>query len=62
VFDGLADGEVRRIVFVEVKTGRSGLTAGERAVRMAVDGGDVEWAELRVTQSAPEHVTEAELP
>jgi len=62
VFDGLADGEVRRIVFVEVKTGRAGLTSGERAVRTAIDGGDVEWAELRVTHSALDHVTEAELP
>ncbi len=62
VFDGLADGEVRRIVDVEVKTGRAGLTSGERAVRTAIDGGDVEWAELRVTHSALDHVTGAELP
>ena len=27
VFDGLAEGRVRRIVFVEVKTGRSSLTS-----------------------------------
>jgi predicted Holliday junction resolvase-like endonuclease len=48
VFDGLADGELRKIVFVEVKTGRSGLTYGERMVRAAVEEGEVEWAELRV--------------
>jgi predicted Holliday junction resolvase-like endonuclease len=48
VFDGLADGELRKIVFVEVKTGRSGLTPGEHAVRSAIEAGEVEWAELRV--------------
>lgn len=48
VFDGLAEGEVRRIIFVEVKTGRAGLTHGERGVRSVVEAGDIEWAELRV--------------
>ena len=49
VFDGLADGELRRIVFVEVKTGRSSLTQGEQAVRSAIEAGEIEWAELRVS-------------
>jgi predicted Holliday junction resolvase-like endonuclease len=62
VFDGLADGELRGIVFVEVKTGGSGLTSGERAVRAAVDAGEVEWAELRVKQPAMTHINENELP
>jgi predicted Holliday junction resolvase-like endonuclease len=48
VFDGLAEGEVRRVVFLEVKTGRAGLTSRERSVRAAVQAGEVEWAELRV--------------
>jgi predicted Holliday junction resolvase-like endonuclease len=50
VFDGLAEGEVQRIVFVEVKTGRSGLTNRERCVRDVVQAREVEWAELRVTR------------
>jgi predicted Holliday junction resolvase-like endonuclease len=50
VFDGLAEGQVRRIVFVEVKTGRAGLTIRERCVRDAVQAGDVEWSELRVSR------------
>jgi predicted Holliday junction resolvase-like endonuclease len=62
VFDGLAEGELRRIVFVEVKTGQSGLTPGERQVRSAVEAGDVEWSELRVTQPTIPQTTEAELP
>jgi predicted Holliday junction resolvase-like endonuclease len=48
VFDGLAEGQVRRIVFVEVKTGSSGLTVRERSVRDVIRSREVEWAELRV--------------
>jgi len=47
VFDGLDDGEVRRIVFVEVKTGRSDLSLRERRVRDAIREGRVEWVEHR---------------
>jgi predicted Holliday junction resolvase-like endonuclease len=48
VFDGLSEGRVRRIVFVEVKTGGAGLTGRERAVKEAVREGEVEWVEMRV--------------
>ncbi|HEU5305032.1 MAG TPA: Holliday junction resolvase-like protein, partial [Gemmatimonadales bacterium] len=51
VFEGLSEGNVRRIVFLEVKTGRSGLSSRERGVRDAVQAGDVEWAELRVART-----------
>ena len=47
VFDGLAEGQVRRVVFIEVKTRGSRLTARERLVRDAVEAGRVEWLELR---------------
>jgi predicted Holliday junction resolvase-like endonuclease len=50
VFDGLAEGRLQRIVFLEVKTGGSSLTGPERRVRDAVEAGDVEWAELRVAR------------
>lgn len=50
VFDGLAEGRVRRIVFLEVKTGGSGLTSRERRVRDVIQAREVEWAELRVTR------------
>jgi predicted Holliday junction resolvase-like endonuclease len=52
VFDGLADGRLRSIVFVEVKTGGSTLTTRERWVREAIQHGEVEWAELRVPRPA----------
>jgi predicted Holliday junction resolvase-like endonuclease len=50
VFDGLAAGDVRRIVFLEVKTGGASLTARERQVRDIVEAREIEWAELRLTR------------
>lgn len=50
VFDGLAEGRVQRIVFLEVKTGGSSLSTRERSVRDVVLAGEVEWAELRVAR------------
>ena len=47
VFDGLSDGQVRRVVFVEVKTGAAELSTRERRVRDAVERGRVEWAVIR---------------
>ena len=52
VFDGLADGQVERIIFLEVKTGGAGLTSRERSVRNAVQAREVEWLEVRVTRAA----------
>lgn len=43
VFDGLSAGEVDEIVFLEVKSGASGLTTKERRVRDAVEAGAVRW-------------------
>lgn len=49
VFDGLAEGRLDRVVFLEVKTGRSRLTSREREVRQVIHARDVEWAELRLS-------------
>ncbi len=43
VFSGLSEGEVDEIVFLEVKSGASGLTTKERRVRDAVEAGAVRW-------------------
>jgi hypothetical protein len=51
IFDGLSAGQLRRIVFAEVKTGGSILSRRERGVRDIIEAGEVEWAELRVTSS-----------
>ena len=58
VFDGLDEGELRRIVFVEIKTGGATLSARERRIRDAIQRGDVEWRELRLGAdqvSVPSH-------
>jgi len=60
VFDGLDEGEVRRIVFVEVKTGVSTLTTRERRVRDAIRRGCVEWREIRVAGASA--IRDAERP
>jgi predicted Holliday junction resolvase-like endonuclease len=51
VFDGLAAGEVRRVVFLEVKTGGAPLTSRERQVRDVIEAREVAWAELRLTRT-----------
>src|SRR5437660_2143152 len=48
VFDGLDDGELRRVVFIEIKTGGSALTGRERQVRDVVRARQVAWEELRI--------------
>ncbi|HXE82639.1 MAG TPA: Holliday junction resolvase-like protein [Gemmatimonadales bacterium] len=52
VFDGLAAGDVKRVVFLEVKTGGAPLTTRERQVRDVIDAREVVWAELRLNRSA----------
>lgn len=47
VFDGLSEGRLRQIVFVEVKTNTSQLTERERQIRDIVNKGLVKWDELR---------------
>ena len=51
VFDGLAEGEVQEIVFLEVKSGRSTLNSRERRVRDAVEAGAIRWDVYRVPDS-----------
>jgi len=47
VFDGLSEGNLRRIVFVEVKTGKTGnLNTKERQVRDVVEKREVYWEKL----------------
>lgn len=48
VFDGLSNGQLERVVFIEVKTGEATLTGRERQVRDAVMARRVDWREWRV--------------
>lgn len=58
VFDGLGDGEVRKIVFVEIKTGASNLSSRERSVRNAVQDKNIEWLEIKVNLDDPQIIQE----
>ena len=46
VFDGLTDGDLRDVIFIEVKSGGA-LTARERQVRDAIRERRVRWEEIR---------------
>lgn len=50
IFDGLARGCVERVVFLEVKTGRSSLNRNEQQVRRAIDERRVEFETLRLSE------------
>ena len=51
VFDGLSNGRLERVVFLEVKTGDAVLSGRERQIREAVEAGRVEWREWRAEGS-----------
>ena len=55
VFPGLATGEPREIIFVEVKTGSARPNAVQRRLEKLVAEGRVRWKELRVTLPTRSH-------
>jgi predicted Holliday junction resolvase-like endonuclease len=48
VFDGLDAGQLRDILFLEVKTSSSALTPKQRQIREAISAGRVKWREVRI--------------
>jgi len=48
VFDWLSEWNVDQVVFLEVKTGRSGLNKNERMIKNAIERGNVEYEVLRI--------------
>ena len=56
VFDGLGNDDVKKIVFVEIKTGTSTLSTRERMVRDAVISKNIEWLEVKANFDGPEIV------
>lgn len=48
VFDGADEGNVRDVIFLEVKTGASSLNPRQRQIRDAILAGRVMWRELRI--------------
>jgi predicted Holliday junction resolvase-like endonuclease len=53
IFNGMDEGDVQDIYFVEVKTGASAaLTKRERQIRNAIEAGKVKWIEMRISREA----------
>ena len=52
VFDGLSEGEVQGVAFIEVKTGKSRLSQRERQLQHVIDEGEVYYEVLRIGGSA----------
>lgn len=48
VLDGLSEGKLRKIVFLEVKSGTSRLNANEKMISAIVQDGSIEWKEYRI--------------
>ena len=47
VFDGLSEGEIKEIVFIEVKTNKGSLSKRERQIRDILKNRRVKWIELK---------------
>lgn len=50
VFDGLHEGKLRKIRFLEIKTNTSQLNQREKMIKEAVEQGKVSYEVLRITQ------------
>ena len=48
VFDGMSEKDIRKIVFLEVKSGKSSLNEQEKKLKDAIQSGKVTWDEYRV--------------
>lgn len=48
IFDGLTEGDLRKVIFMEVKTNKSQLNSGQREIRDAIIAGKVAWDEVRL--------------
>ncbi len=48
IFRGMDGKEIEEIVFLEVKTGKSGLNHAERTLKNCIDNKRVKWEELRL--------------
>lgn len=47
-FDGLSTGDVKQIVFLEIKTGKSQLNKNESMIKSVIEKGKVKWETVRI--------------
>lgn len=53
IFDGDDEGQIQRIVFIEVKTGRSALSGRQRQIRAVIESHQVEFRTVRLPGVSP---------
>ncbi len=51
VFDGYSDGEIKEVVLVEIKTGKSRLSTKERSIRNVVNEGKFRWLTVNIDKA-----------
>ena len=47
-FDGLSEGDIKQVVFIEIKTGKSQINKNESMIKAAIDKGRVKWDLIRL--------------
>lgn len=47
-FDGLSTGEMKQVVFIEIKTGKSQLNKNESMIKSVIEKGKVKWETVRI--------------
>ncbi|MEK6859583.1 MAG: Holliday junction resolvase-like protein [Nanoarchaeota archaeon] len=48
VFNGLSNGELKDVTFLEIKSGDSKLNSNQRDLKRVVESGNVNWEEYRI--------------
>jgi predicted Holliday junction resolvase-like endonuclease len=51
IFDGLAEGNLREIIFLELKSGNATLNANEKMIRDIVDRKKIRYSEYRIAST-----------
>jgi predicted Holliday junction resolvase-like endonuclease len=54
VFNGLSNGELKDVVFLEVKSGESKLNSNQKDLKRVIDSGKVKWEEYRIPKDLTE--------
>src|SRR3989344_5039950 len=47
IFDGMNEKNIKKVIFLEIKTGKSGLNPQEKQLKKVIESGKVEWEEFR---------------
>jgi predicted Holliday junction resolvase-like endonuclease len=48
IFDGISEGNLKKIIFLEVKSGTSTLNKNEKMIRETIQKKQVEYSEYRI--------------